>query len=139
MMRDIQMVLARWGEWAASGQSNIGYPRIAAGLSRLLPASRQRRVSCCDDDGMFISEAMIRLRNHDKYLCAILEKYYIDGMTLRSLEKVLGISYNTVSVRIQQAESFIQGVLCALDISLEMERECQKENFLPPKLKLVVS
>lgn len=138
-MRDIQMVLERWGAWVASGEGNIGYPRTAAGLSRLLPASRQGRPSCCDDDGMFINEAMIRLSQHDEYLCSLLECYYIKRMTLRALEKVLGISYNTVSVRIQQAESFIQGALCALDIKLEMDRECQKENILPPKMKLVVS
>jgi len=134
-MRDIQMVLSRWGAWAASGESNIGYPRTAAGLSRLLPASFQGRVSCCDDDGMFINEAMVRLSRHDQYLCALLEKYYIDDMTLRSLEKVLGISYNTISVRIQQGESFIQGVLCALDIRLEMDRECLKENNFTLKQK----
>ena len=138
-MRDIQMVLERWGAWAAGGSANIGYPRTAAGLSRLLPASRQGKPSCCDDDGMFINEAMIRLRKHDEYLCTLLEKYYIENMTLRALEKILGISYNTISVRIQQGESFIQGVLCALDINLEMDRECRKENILPPKLKRVVS
>lgn len=138
-MRDIQMVLERWGAWAAGGAANIGYPRTAAGLSRLLPASRQSKPSCCDDDGMYINEAMIRLRKHDEYLCTLLEKYYIENMTLRALEKILGISYNTISVRIQQGESFIQGVLCALDINLEMDRECRKENILPPKLKRVVS
>lgn len=128
-MRDIQMVLQRWGAWAASGGDNIGYPRTANGLSRLLPTSGKSRPSCCDDDGLFLNEAMIRLSKHDEYLCALLEKYYIDGMTLRALEKVLGISYNTVSVRIQQGESFIQGVLCALDITLEMDRESQKEKI----------
>ncbi|MCZ4058202.1 antiterminator Q family protein [Pantoea sp. LMR881] len=89
-MRDIQMVLERWGAWATSGDTNIGYPRTAAGLSRLLPASRAGRPSCCDDDGMFINEAMIRLSKHDEYLCAILEKYYIDGMTLRGWRKCWG-------------------------------------------------
>lgn len=137
-MRDIQMVLSRWGAWAASGQSNIGYPRIAAGLSRLLPASRQGRVSCCDDDGMFINEAMIRLSKHDEYLCALLEWHYIENMTLRAMAAKLGISHNHVSVRLQSAESFIQGSLCALDIELEMDRECMKENILPVKFKRVV-
>lgn len=137
-MRDIQMVLSRWGAWAASGQSNIGYPRIAAGLSRLLPASRQGRVSCCDDDGMFINEAMIRLSKHDEYLCALLEWHYIENMTLRAMAAKLGISHNHVSVRLQSAESFIQGSLCTLGIKLEMDRECMKENILPVKLKRVV-
>lgn len=137
-MRDIQMVLERWGAWAASGDTNIGYPRTAAGLSRLLPATRAGRLSCCDDDGMFISEAMIRLRKHDEYLCSLLEWHYIDNMTLRAMAAKLGISHNHVSVRLQSAESFIQGSLCTLDIKLEMDRECRKENFLPMKLKKVV-
>lgn len=137
-MRDIQMVLERWGAWAASGASNIGYPRIAAGLSRLLPASRAGKPSCCDDDGMFINEAMIRLRKHDEYLCSLLEWHYIDNMTLRAMASKLGISHNHVSVRLQAAESFILGSLCALDIKLEMDKECRKENVLPTTLKRVV-
>lgn len=137
-MRDIQMVLERWGAWAASGGSNIGYPRIAAGLSRLLPASRAGKPSCCDDDGMFINEAMIRLRKHDEYLCSLLEWHYIDNMTLRAMASKLGISHNHVSVRLQAAESFILGSLCALDIKLEMDKECRKENVLPTTLKRVV-
>lgn len=137
-MRDIKMVLERWGAWAASGEGNIGYPRIAAGLSRLLPASRAGRPSCCDDDGLFINEAMIRLRKHDEYLCALLEWHYIENMTLRAMAAKLGISHNHVSVRLQSAESFIQGSLCTLDIKLEMDRECRKEINLPVKLKRVV-
>ncbi|VYT93525.1 antitermination protein [Metakosakonia massiliensis] len=137
-MRDIQMVLERWGAWAADGSANIGYPRTAAGLSRLLPASRQGKPSCCDDDGMYINEAMIRLRKHDEYLCSLLEWHYIDKMTLRAMATKLGISHNHVSVRLQAAESFIQGSLCTLDINLEMDRECRKENILPPRLKRVV-
>lgn len=137
-MRDIQMVMERWGAWVASGETNIGYPRIAAGLSRLLPASRAGRPSCCDDDGMFMNEAMIRLSKHDEYLCALLEWHYIENMPLRAMATKLGISHNHVSVRLQAAESFIQGSLCALDIKLEMDRECRKENILPVKLKRVV-
>ncbi|SCC62100.1 antiterminator Q family protein [Kosakonia oryziphila] len=137
-MRDIQMVLERWGVWAAGGSANIGYPRTAAGLSRLLPASRAGKPSCCDDDGMFINEAMIRLRKHDEYLCSLLEWHYIDNMTLRVMATKLGISHNHVSVRLQAAESFIQGSLCTLEIKLEMDRECRKENILPPRLKRVV-
>ncbi|MFN2046965.1 antiterminator Q family protein [Pantoea agglomerans] len=137
-MRDIQMVLERWGAWASSGETNVGYPRTAAGLSHLLPASRAARPSCCDDDGMFINEAMIRLRTYDEYLCSLLEWHYIDNMTLRAMATKLGISHNHVSVRLQSAESFIQGSLCTLDIKLEMDRECRKENFLPTKFKRVV-
>ncbi|MXP48885.1 antitermination protein [Pantoea sp. Eser] len=138
-MRDIQMVMARWGAWAASGETNIGYPRTAADLARLLPASRQGRPSCCDDDGMLINEAMIRLSKNDAHLCSLIEWYYIDGLPLRSLEKKCGVSYNTISLRIQKAESFIDGCLCALNIRLEMDRECTKENIYPEKLKRIAS
>jgi hypothetical protein len=46
----------------------------------------------------------------------LLEWYYIDGLTVRELGIKTGTSYNTVSIRIQNAESFIDGILCALDI-----------------------
>lgn len=138
-MRDMSQVLERWGVWAASGKTNVGYPRIAAGLSRLLPASRAGKPSCCDDDGMFINEAMIRLCKSDEHLCALVEWYYIDRLPLRALEKKCGVSYNTVSLRIQKAESFIDGCLSALNITLEMDRECKKENIVTPVMKRVVS
>ncbi|WAT01502.1 antiterminator Q family protein [Rouxiella chamberiensis] len=138
-MRDIQMVLARWGAWAASGETNHGYPRTAAGLSRLLPATRAGRVSCCDDDGMQINEAMIRLSKKDEYLCSLIEWYYIDNLNLRVMGKKLGISYNTVAMRLQTAEGFIDGCLWALNIRLEMDRECRRENVLVEKLKRVAS
>ncbi|KAB7896426.1 antitermination protein [Rouxiella badensis] len=138
-MRDISMVLERWGAWAASGKSNHGYPRTAAGLSRLLPASRAGRVSCCDDDGMQLNEAMIRLSKKDEYLCSLIEWYYIDNLNLRVMGKKLGISYNTVAMRLQTAEGFIDGCLWALDIRLEMDRECRKESIVAFELKKVAS
>lgn len=137
-MRDIQMVLSRWGAWASSGETNIGYPRIAGGMSSLLPASRQGRPSCCDEDGLFINESMIRLSKHDPYLCALIEWHYVENRTLRAMATKLGISHNQVSVRLQAAEGFIQGSLCALDIRLEMDKECQMERTLPVKIKIVV-
>ncbi|QII37494.1 antitermination protein [Rouxiella badensis] len=138
-MRDIQMVLERWGAWAASGESNHGYPRTAAGLARLLPASRAGRVSCCDEDGMQLNEAMLRLSKKDEYLCSLIEWYYIDNLNLRLMGKKLGISYNTVAMRLQTAEGFIDGCLCALNIRLEMDRECRKENMLTFEFKKVAS
>lgn len=35
-MRDIQMVLERWGAWAASGNAGVDYSPIAAGFKGLL-------------------------------------------------------------------------------------------------------
>lgn len=36
-MRDIQMVLERWGAWAASDSSGVDYSPIAAGFKGFFP------------------------------------------------------------------------------------------------------
>jgi hypothetical protein len=55
-----QCVIFKWclndGEHGPLEVQQILVTRAAAGLSRLLPASRQGKPSCCDDDGMFINE-----------------------------------------------------------------------------------
>ncbi|HAP2503883.1 TPA: antitermination protein Q, partial [Escherichia coli] len=46
MMRDIQMVLERWGAWAASDSSGVDYSPIAAGFKGLLPYTSKKRLAC---------------------------------------------------------------------------------------------
>ncbi|MEH4659823.1 antiterminator Q family protein [Phytobacter diazotrophicus] len=137
-MRDIQMVLERWGTWAASGGDNVDYAPIAAGFKGLLPASRRSRPSCSDDDGLVVNSAVGVLKKKDSYLCSLLEWHYVRGMPLRAMAVKLGISHNHVSVRLQTAEGFIDGCLAALGVPLEMDRECQKENIYSPAIKKVV-
>lgn len=36
-MRDISLVLERWGSWAAMDSSGVDYSHIAAGFKGLLP------------------------------------------------------------------------------------------------------
>ncbi|MEZ2855731.1 antiterminator Q family protein, partial [Escherichia coli] len=48
MMRDIQMVLERWGAWAASDSSGVDYSPIAAGFKGLLPYTSKTRQACSD-------------------------------------------------------------------------------------------
>ncbi|WP_280137254.1 antiterminator Q family protein, partial [Escherichia coli] len=36
-MRDIQMVLERWGAWAANNHEDVTWSPIAAGFKRLIP------------------------------------------------------------------------------------------------------
>lgn len=127
-MRDIQQVLERWGAWAASSGDSVDYAPIAAGFKGLLPASRRSRTSCSDNDGLIISSAMRVLKQKDAYLCQLLEWYYINGMTLRSLESRLGISRNTVLTRLMTAEGFIDGCLAMTGAVLEMDRYVEKEN-----------
>ncbi|HEY3984974.1 antiterminator Q family protein [Cedecea sp.] len=120
-MRDIQLVLERWGAWAASEGGNIYYAPVAAGFSGLIPGSRKSRAACCDDDGLVISSAMSVLKKKDAYLCMLLEWYYVNRMTLRGIGSKLGISLNQVVIRLQKAEGFIEGCLAALSVTLEMD------------------
>lgn len=132
-MRDIQKVLEHWGH---------GRPAMVLILSTLAPLQGYHGycppAEQAGHRAAIMTECMIRLSEHDEYLCSLLEWHYIDSMTLRAMATKLGISHNHVSLRLQVAESFIQDSLCTLNITLEMDRECQKEYILPPKLKGVV-
>ncbi|HEN3373660.1 TPA: antitermination protein [Yersinia enterocolitica] len=120
-MRDIQMVLERWGAWAASEGGSVYYSPIAAGFKGLLPYTRKSRASCSDDDGLIISSAMNVLKKKDPYLCTLLEWHYIKCMPLRAMAGKLGVSLNQVVIRLQRAEGFIAGCLAALGVPLEMD------------------
>lgn len=126
-MRDIQLVLERWGGWAASGGDSIGYPSVAAGLKRLLPASGKSRSSCCDDDGLLVSSAAACLKKKDPYLHTLIEWHYVRNMPVRAIGDKLGVSHTLVLKRLQAAEGFIDGCLSMLDVKLEMDRYVQRE------------
>ncbi|EQB98771.1 phage antitermination protein Q [Photorhabdus temperata subsp. temperata M1021] len=61
-MRDIQLILERWGGWAASENSGVNYSPIAAGFRGLLPTSSKARLSCCDSDGLIIDAVVGKLK-----------------------------------------------------------------------------
>ncbi|KFC07058.1 phage antitermination protein Q, partial [Trabulsiella guamensis ATCC 49490] len=54
-MRDIQLVLERWGAWCASNHEDVAWPPVAAGFSGLIPSRVRSRLQCCDDDGIIIA------------------------------------------------------------------------------------
>ncbi|POP44946.1 antitermination protein [Superficieibacter electus] len=137
-MRDIQMVLERYGAWAAGCGNEGYYAPIAAGFKGLLPASRKSRSSCSDNDGLIINGAMARLKKHDPLLCIMLEWYYILCIPVRTMGVKLGVSHTQILKRLQAGEGFIEGVLAMLDVTLEIDRECQKQNFYSTKVKKVV-
>lgn len=126
-MRDIQQVLERWGAWVASGGDNIGYPAVAAGLKRLLPASGKSRPYCCDEDGLIVSSAASRLKKKDPYLHSLIELYYVRNIPVRAIADKHGISHTLVLKRLQAAEGFIDGCLAMLEVTLQMDRFVQRE------------
>ncbi|HDX9251885.1 TPA: antitermination protein, partial [Escherichia coli] len=48
-MRDIQMVLERWGAWAANNHEDVTWSSVAAGFKGLIPSKVKSRPQCCDD------------------------------------------------------------------------------------------
>ncbi|HEM6889543.1 MULTISPECIES: antiterminator Q family protein [Providencia] len=126
-MRDIQLVLQKWGTWAHEGNSDVDYSSVAAGFKGLLPSTKKTRESCCDDDGIAVDAAVNKLKKSNSYLFQLVILYYVKNCTLRTLEKKLGISHNEVAKRLQYAEGFVEGCLAIAEITLEMDREVRKE------------
>ncbi|HFI3748642.1 TPA: antiterminator Q family protein [Escherichia coli] len=120
-MRDIQMVLERWGAWVANNHEDVEWSSVAAGFKGLIPSKVKSRPQCSDDDGLIISSAMTVLKKKEPYQYELLEMYYMYGVTLRALGVKLGISLNQVVIRLQKAEGFIDGCLAMLGVSLEID------------------
>ncbi|MBD2779432.1 antiterminator Q family protein [Xenorhabdus szentirmaii] len=126
-MRDMRMILNRWGAWVYEGKSPVDWPSVAAGFKGLLPRNRRIRSPCCDDDGMALDAAVLRLKQHDPYLFQLIVLHYIKGIALRSMSDPLGISHNEVTKRVQVAEGFIEGVLAVSGVTLEINKDLRKE------------
>lgn len=120
-MRDIQMVLERWGAWVANNHEDVEWSSVAADFKGLIPSKVKSRPQCSDDDGLIISSAMTVLKKKEPYQYELLEMYYVYGVTLRVLGVKLGISLNQVVIRLQKAEGFIDGCLAMLGVSLEID------------------
>ncbi len=120
-MRDIQMVLERWGAWVANNHEDVEWSSVAAGFKGLIPSKVKSRPQCSDDDGLIISSAMTVLKKKEPYQYELLEMYYVYGVTLRALGVKLGISLNQVVIRLQKAEGFIDGCLAMFGVSLEID------------------
>ncbi|EEY4995758.1 antitermination protein [Escherichia coli] len=126
-MRDIRLVLERWGGWAASEGCSVYYPPVSAGFKNLLPATQAGRLKCSDNDGLIISSAMNCLKKKDPYLCTLLEWHYVQAMPVRAMGERLGVSHTHVLKRLQAAEGFIDGCLAMLDVVLEMDQSVQSK------------
>ncbi|WP_445494610.1 antiterminator Q family protein [Photorhabdus sp. SF281] len=128
-MRDIQLVLERWGSWAANDNSDVDWSHIAAGFKGLIPNKIGSRPQCCDDDGLAVDAAMRRLKDYNPYYFQLIVMYYVRRMPFRIMGSRLGISHNQVAKRLQAAEGFIEGCLAIANIKLEIDKVTQKENI----------
>ncbi|TDB48064.1 antiterminator Q family protein [Photorhabdus luminescens] len=121
-MRDIQLVLERWGGWAASENSGVNYSPIAAGFKGLLPASSKTRLSCCDNDGLIIDTAVGKLKKvgrDDEY--KLIEKHYKEGLSKSAIARKEKCSEGKIRQKLMIAETFIDACLIMSDAKLEMD------------------
>ncbi len=123
-MRDIQEVLSRWGVWARDN-SGVDFSHIAAGFKGLLP-QQKGKPSCSDDDGLIIDGAVLRLWKVRKpEEITLLLRYYVYGQSKRDIARSRKCNEREVRRQLQNAESFIDGVLCVLGVPLDMDAYVQ--------------
>ncbi|MGM7973306.1 antiterminator Q family protein [Yersinia enterocolitica] len=128
-MRDISLVLARWGVWARDN-SGTDYSSIAAGFKGLLPVTASRKESCCDDDGLIVDAAVGQLKarrlTHEYSLICL---HYILGVSKRQIAKRYKVSEGRVRQQMQVAEGFVDGCLAMTGAVLEMDPYTQIQNI----------
>ncbi|WP_202123535.1 antiterminator Q family protein [Escherichia coli] len=121
MMRDIQMVLERWGAWAASDNSGVDYSPIAAGFKGLLPCTSKQRQTCSDADGLIIEGCLALLKKRKPYEYSLIVAHYLYGISKRKIAKARKKDEKLIRIEIQMAEGFVEGCLSMLDVKLEMD------------------
>lgn len=120
-MRDIKLVLERWGGWAASDNSGVDYSPIAAGFKGLLPQTSRSRLACSDDDALIIESCLARLKGRKPYEHSLLVAHYLYGISKRSIARARRKDERLIRVEIQMAEEFIDGCLAMLGVELQCE------------------
>lgn len=122
-MRDIQMVLERWGGWASGDSSGVDYSPIAVGFKGLLPQTSKSRLSCTDNDALIIEGCLARLKSRKPYEHSLIVAHYLYGIPKRKLAKARKKDEKLIRIEMQMAEGFIDGCLSMLDVRLEMDPE----------------
>lgn len=112
-MKDVHDALSRWGVWAREGDG-LDYSAIAAGFKGLLPQVTNGKLSCSDDDGLFIDGCVARLRKYKPEEYDLVIAHYVYNISLRKIAKKRKCSDGTVRKEMQMAMGFIEGVISIL-------------------------
>ncbi len=90
MKRDIQLLMEKFGGWAAADSSGVDYSHIAAGFKGLLPSSKgSYRLTCSDGDGLIIDGCMCQLAKRRPEEHQLLVAHYIYGIPKRQIAQRL--------------------------------------------------
>ncbi|CNG67400.1 antitermination protein Q [Yersinia kristensenii] len=119
-IRDIQLVLARWGVWARYS-SGLDYSSIAAGFKGLLPDTAKSKASCCDDDGLVVDGCVARLKQYRPDEYDLIIRHYVLNQSKRAIARQQKRDEKLIRINMQMAEGFIDGCLAMLNVKLEMD------------------
>lgn len=125
-MRDMQLVLERWGVWSRS-RPQLGYSSVAAGFKGLLPENAVR-FSCSDDDAMIVDSCVGKLKQKRPDEHQLIEDHYIKGISKRMLARRMQVSEGMVRIKLQLAEGFVEGCLTMMDAELEMDSWSERKS-----------
>ena len=126
-MRDIQLVLERWGGWAANEGSQVGWCPTSAMFKSLLPQASKSRPSCSDNDGMIIDTAVGMLgkakRQDEMELVMLHYMYDVSKSTIARWHKC---SEGKIRQQLMIAETFIDACIMMTGTELEMDGWTQR-------------
>lgn len=126
-MRDIQLVLERWGGWAANDGSQVGWCPTSAMFKSLLPHTKKSRLSCSDNDGMIIDTAvgMLSKANRQDELELVM-LHYIYDVSKSTIARWNKCSEGKIRQQLMIAETFIDACIMMTGSELEMDSCTQR-------------
>lgn len=129
-MRDIQLVLERWGGWAANEGTQVGWCPTSAMFKSLIPPTAKPRLSCCDNDGMIVDTAVGMLKKAGRSdELELIMLHYMKDISKSTLARWLKCSEGKVRNKIMIAETFIDACIIMSGAILEMD-DWAKKSFI---------
>lgn len=130
-MRDIQLVLERWGAWAACEGSQVGWSPTSPMFRSLLPQEgKSSRNSCSDNDGIIIDTAVGMLKKtgrHDELELVML--HYMFDVSKSTIARWRKCSEGKVRQQLMIAETFIDACIIMTGARLELDEWTRKTIF----------
>lgn len=129
-MRDIQMVLERWGAWAACEGSQVGWSPTSPMFKSLLPQTGSSRLSCCDNDGIIVDSAVGMLKKTDRLdELELVMLHYMYDVSKSTIARWKKCSEGKIRQKLMIAETFIDACIIMTGAKLEMDDWTRKTIF----------
>lgn len=130
-MRDIQLVLERWGVWASQEGSQVDWSPISGGFKSLLPKEGGARPSCCDNDGSIVDTAvgMLRKAGRQDELDLVMLHYMYD-VSKSTIARWKKCSEGKIRNQLMIAETFVDACIMMTGARLEMDDWTHKSEII---------